>query len=144
MLAAPARRLKEFNACIGLYADWFLLQAGKMAKHRKQRQQPSKKKVQVKQKIAKQDSTTTSPAKKFKDVKLPEDTKNVRVYGLNNLGNTCFYNSALQVRLSGCRIRHSQAAYLLMLTIEPCLPSVQEKINVRASMCCMCVSVQSV
>ena len=90
-----------------------------MAKQRKQRQQPSKKKVQVKQKIAKQDSTATSPAKKFTDVKLPEDAKNIRVYGLNNLGNTCFYNSALQVRLSGCRIRHSQGHACSCLQLSP-------------------------
>ena len=71
-----------------------------MGKQRKQRQQPSKKKVQVKQKIAKQDSASTAPAKKPGDGKVPEDAKHIRVYGLSNLGNTCFYNSALQVRSS--------------------------------------------
>ena len=70
-----------------------------MGKQRKQRQQPSKRKVQVKQKIAKQDSGSAAPAKKSTDAKVPEDAKHIQVYGLNNLGNTCFYNSALQVQL---------------------------------------------
>ena len=65
-----------------------------MGKQRKQRQQPSKKKVQVKQKLAKQDPTCT--AKKPADAMAPMDAKNICVYGLNNLGNTCFFNSALQ------------------------------------------------
>ena len=73
-----------------------------MGKQRKQRQQPSKKKVQVKQKITKQDSSSTAPAKKHVDAKVPEDAKHIRVYGLSNLGNTCFYNSALQVRTFAC------------------------------------------
>ncbi len=75
-----------------------------MGKQRKQRQQPSKKKVQVKQKIAKQDSGSAAPAKKSTDAKIPEDAKHIQVYGLNNLGNTCFYNSALQVRLKAWKL----------------------------------------
>ena len=67
-----------------------------MGKQRKQRQQPSKKKVQVKQKLAKQDPAGTAPAKKPVDAIAPEDANNTCVYGLNNLGNTCFFNSALQ------------------------------------------------
>ena len=80
-----------------------------MGKQRKQRQQPSKKKVQVKQKITKQDSSTTAPAKKLADAKVPEDAKHIRVYGLSNLGNTCFYNSALQVRSSASMPRDATA-----------------------------------
>ncbi len=72
-------------------------QVAQMGKQRKQRQQPSKKKVQVKQKITKQESSSTAAAKKVADPQVPEDAKHIRVYGLSNLGNTCFYNSALQV-----------------------------------------------
>ncbi len=91
-----------------------------MGKQRKQRQQPSKKKVQVKQKISKQDSSSTAAAKKVPDPKIPEDAKHIRVYGLSNLGNTCFYNSALQVSL--CTCMHHDAypwTYILASLIGP-------------------------
>lgn len=71
-----------------------------MGKQRNQRKQPSKSKVQVKAKVAKQqEASAAAPAKKTADMIIPESGEHAHVCGLNNLGNTCFYNSALQVRL---------------------------------------------
>ena len=88
-----------------------------MGKQRKQRQQPSKKKVQVKQKLAKQDTASTAPAKKPVDAMAPDDDKDIRVYGLNNLGNTCFFNSALQA--SPHRTSSSALQQEYMLSVCP-------------------------
>ena len=86
-----------------------------MGKQRKQRQQPSKKKVQVKQKLAKQDPASTAPTKKPVDAVASEDAKDICVYGLNNLGNTCFFNSALQASLFDMSSSALQQEYVLSI-----------------------------
>lgn len=88
-----------------------------MVKPRRSQQQQSKKKLQVKQR---KQSKAEKGAEKSKESSIssvsPDNASkettaakteapgesSVTVYGLNNLGNTCFYNSALQV--CGCPI----------------------------------------
>lgn len=87
-----------------------------MAKPRKQHQQASKKKLQVKQsqkqtkaetvteeaKDVDSSGSTAKLSRAFKAAHQPVPAEAAgseqTVYGLNNLGNTCFYNSALQVQ----------------------------------------------
>lgn len=91
-----------------------------MAKPRKQHQQASKKKLQVKQTqkqakaqpaeadaegssqaIEKQTGSAATSTPTTTQQHKPTEaagTEHAIVYGLNNLGNTCFYNSALQVQ----------------------------------------------
>lgn len=91
-----------------------------MAKPRKQHQQASKKKLQVKQnqKQAKAGSAEADAKRNSQGSEAPAASKqpsgtsaaqqhkpaetsgsdHATVYGLINLGNTCYYNSALQVQ----------------------------------------------
>ena len=108
-----------------------------MGKQRKQRQQPSKKKVQVKQKLAKQDPAGTAPAKKPVDAIAPEDANNICVYGLNNLGNTCFFNSALQASPHNMSSSALQQEYM-----HSVLPGTEGG-PAKQAMCHMCHSLTS-
>ncbi len=113
-----------------------------MAKPRKQHQQASKKKLQVKQSQKQTAEAVTaatkgidgsvstsklSPASKAAQQPVPAEAAGSEqtIYGLTNLGNTCFYNSAMQVQhcmcMSLCTCTLSSLPLLVWCTWESCV-----------------------